>query len=122
MKRIDAETARLIEDKRAERMKSHSASPGTEAALRGFIAGLISGHPNYDEMSYALDEATRDRLKDWHADLAPLGAVQSIRFLGVGGQGEDVFVVQQERGEVRHWRIALDSKGRVCLAWVSVGL
>ena len=57
MKRIDAETARLIEDKRAERMKSHSASPD-QAALRGFIAGLISGHPNYDEISYALDEAT----------------------------------------------------------------
>jgi hypothetical protein len=122
MKRIDAATARQIEDKRAERMRSHSASPGTEAALRRFIDGLIVGEPNYDEMSFGLDEATRNQLKNWHADLAPLGAVQSIRFLGVGGQGEDVFVVQQERGEVRHWRIALDSNGTIYLAWVSTGL
>jgi hypothetical protein len=67
-------------------------------------------------------QATRDQLGDLHAGLAPFGAVQSIRFLGVGNQSEDVYVVKQERGEVHHWRIAPDSKGTICMALVSPGL
>lgn len=121
MKRIDAATAQQIEDKIAKKLKSQSPSPGTEAALRRLIDGLISGKPNYDEMSAGLLEATREQLAHLNADLAPLGSIQSIRFLGVGNHGEDVYVVSQERG-VRHWRIGLDSKETISMAWVSPGL
>ena len=50
------------------------------------------------------------------------GPGQSIRFLGVGNQNEDVYVAKQERGEVRHWRIVLDSDEKISMARVSSGL
>jgi hypothetical protein len=93
---------------------------GTEAALRRLIDGIISGKPNYDEMSAALAEATRQQLPVLHPGLAELRAVESIRFLGVGPQGEDVYTVRHENG-ASHWRIALDSKGMIVTAWVTPG-
>jgi hypothetical protein len=120
MKRIDAATAQKIDSKTAEKVKSQSGSPGTEAALHRLIEGLISGKPDYHEMSPALAEATRHQLANLHRGHEELGAVQSVKFLGVGGQGEDVYTVKHENG-ASHWRIALDSKGTISTAWVSPG-
>ncbi len=120
MQRIDAATAQQITSRTEEKVKSQSASPGTEAALRRLIEGIISGKPNYDEMSALLAEATRQQLPNLQSGLAELRAVQSIRFLGVGTQGEDVYSVRHENG-ASHWRIALDSKGTISTAWVTPG-
>jgi hypothetical protein len=120
MERIDAATAQEIASKTAERMKSQSASPGTEAALRRLIEGIISGKPDYNEMSTGLAEATRHQLATLQTGLAELSAVQSVRFLGVGAQGEDVYSVRHDNG-ASHWRIALDSTGKISTAWVSPG-
>jgi Glyoxalase superfamily protein/Domain of unknown function (DUF3471) len=120
MQRIDGATAQEIAGKTAEKVKSQSASPGTEAALRRLIDGIISGKPNYDEMSSSLAEATRHQLPNLQSCLAELSAVQSVRFLGVGTQGEDVYTVRHENG-ASHWRIALDSKGKISTAWVTPG-
>jgi hypothetical protein len=120
MKRIDAARAQQIEGKRAEMLKSGSPNPGTEAALRRLIDGLISGEPNYDEMNPQVAAATRDQLRDLQSGAIGLDPVNSI--LGVGNQGEDVYVVKQERGEVRHRLIALDSDGKISMARVSSGL
>jgi Domain of unknown function (DUF3471) len=120
MKRIDAATAQKIANNTAEKVKSQSASPGTEAALHRLIDGLISGKPNYHEMSPALAEATRRQLPNLQSGHEELGAIQSVKFLGVGRQGEDVYTVRHENGP-SHWRIALDSKGAISTAWVSPG-
>jgi bla regulator protein blaR1 len=120
MQRIDAATAQQIAARTDEKVKSQSASPGTEAAVRRFVDGIISGKPNYDEMSPAVADATRDQLPKLQAGLAQLGAVKSVKFLGVGSQGEDVYTVWQENGS-SHWRIALDSKGTISTAWVTPG-
>jgi hypothetical protein len=120
MQRIDAATAQQITNRTEEKVKSQSASPGTEPALRRLIEGIISGKPNYDEMSALLAEATRQQLPNLQSDLAELRAVQSVRFLGVGAQGEDVYSVRHENG-ASHWRIALDSKGTISTAWVTPG-
>ena len=120
MQRIDGATAQEIARKMAERMKSQSASPGTEAALRRLIDGIISGQPNYDEMSSGLADATRHQLPNLQPGLAELGAVQSAGFLGVGAQGEDVYTVRHDNG-ASHWRIALDSEGKISTAWVTPG-
>jgi hypothetical protein len=120
MPRIDAATAQQIAGRTAEKVKSQSASPGTEAALRRLVDGLISGNPNYDEMSPALAEATRQQLPNLHSGLAEWGTVQSITFLGVAPQGEDVYSVRHENG-ASHWRIALDAKGVISTAWVTPG-
>lgn len=120
MQRIDAATAQQITSRTEEKVKSQSASPGTEAALRRLIDGIISGNPNYDEMSAGLAEATRQQLPNLQPGLAELRAVESVRFLGVGAQGEDVYSVRHENG-ASHWRIALDSKGTISTAWVTPG-
>jgi hypothetical protein len=120
MQRIDAATAQQITSRIEEKVKSQSANPGTEAALRRLIEGLINGKPNYGEMSAALAEATRQQLPNLQPGLAELRAIQSVRFLGVGAQGEDVYSVRHENG-ASHWRIALDSKGTISTAWVTPG-
>ena len=120
MERIDGATAQEIASKTAERMKNQSASPGTEAALRRLIDGIISGKPNYDEMSSGLAEATRHQLPNKQPGLVELGAVHSVGFLGVGTQGEDVYTVRHDNG-ASHWRIALDSKGTISTVWVTPG-
>lgn len=120
MQRIDAATAQQIASRMEEKVKNQSASPGTETALRRLIDGIISGKPNYDEMGAALAEATRQQLPNLQPGLAELRAVESIRFLGVGAQGDDVYTVRHENG-ASHWRIALDSKGMIVNAWVTPG-
>jgi Domain of unknown function (DUF3471)/Glyoxalase superfamily protein len=120
MKRIDAAAAQEINNKTAERVKSQSASPGTEAALHRLIEGLINGKPNYDEMIPAVANATRHQLPNLQSGHEELGAVQSVTFLGVGRQGEDVYTVRHVNG-ASHWRIALDSKGMISTAWVTPG-
>ncbi len=120
MPRIDAATARQISSRTEEKVKSQSASPGTEAALRRLIDGLVSGKPNYDEMSPLLAEATRQQLPTLQSGLAELRAVRSVTFLGVGAQAEDVYSVRHENG-ASHWRIALDSNGTISTAWVTQG-
>ncbi|MHC2439152.1 glyoxalase superfamily protein [Bradyrhizobium sp. USDA 4451] len=119
MARIDAATATKMADQTAERVKNQSASPGTEAALHRLIDGIASGNPDYTEMSPALAAATRKQMQ-WLQPLADLGNIQSIRFLGVGEQGEDVYSVKHANGAA-HWRIALDAKGIISTAWVTPG-
>jgi hypothetical protein len=120
MPRIDAATARQITSRTEEKVKNQSASPGTEAALRRLIDGLIRGEPNYDEMSPLLAQATRQQLPNLQSGMTELRAVQSVTFLGVGAQGEDVYSVRHENG-ASHWRIALDSNGTISTAWVTPG-
>ncbi|QOZ27105.1 glyoxalase superfamily protein [Bradyrhizobium sp. CCBAU 51753] len=120
MPRIDAATAKKIADRTAERVKNQSPAPGTEDALRRLVEAVASGHPNYDEMTPALATATREQLPQLQPSLADLGAIRSIRFLGVGAQGEDVYSIGHENG-ASHWRIALDANGIISTAWVTPG-
>ena len=121
MKRIDATEAQRIEDRVAERLKSQLPSPGTEPALRRLVEGLRTGRPNYEQMGPVLAEATRQQLASLHRDVSEAGAIQSIRFVGVGNGGVDVYAVQHEH-RVLYWRIGLDSDGKISTAWISPGL
>ncbi|QIG93257.1 MULTISPECIES: glyoxalase superfamily protein [unclassified Bradyrhizobium] len=120
MSRIDAAAAREIAARTAERVKNQSPAPGTEAALRRLCEGITSGNPDYNDMSLGLAAATREQLPRLQPGLADLGAIESMRFLGVGAQGEDVYSVKHENG-ASHWRIALDAKGIISTAWVTPG-
>jgi hypothetical protein len=68
----------------------------------------------------AVADATRHQLPNLLSGHEELGAVQSVTFLGVGRQGEDVYTVRHVNG-ASHWRIALDSKGMISTAWVTPG-
>lgn len=120
MPRIDAATAEQIAARIAEKVKNQSAAPGTESALRRLVDGILNGRPGYDEMAPALASATREQLPRLQATLVGLGAVRSIRFMGVGPRGEDVYTVDQEGGSSR-WRIALNIDGSINTAIVGPG-
>ena len=110
MARINATATQQISDRLAKKLNSDSASLGTESALLRLVNGIVSGNPNYDEMSSELAEATRQQWSALRSDVGESGPVQSIRFVGVGSRGEDVYVVTQVR-RAWHWRIAPDLKG-----------
>ncbi|MFT4117930.1 M56 family metallopeptidase [Bradyrhizobium sp.] len=118
--RIDEETAQQIAARVDRKVRSQSASPETEVALRRLLDGIAGGAPRYDEMTPALADATRDQLAKLKAASVQLGDVRSIAFLGVGSKGEDVYSVRHDRGTSR-WRIALDLNGLLSTALVSAG-
>jgi bla regulator protein blaR1 len=118
--RIDAAVAQKISAATAAKIHSQTATAGSEAALRRVIEGIISGKPNYSEMSPALADATRQQLPQLSAAMAHLGNVQSVEFRGVGNQGWDMYDVKQAHGSSQ-WRIALAADGIITGALVTAG-
>jgi len=81
-----------------------AASPGTEAALRRDIEGLLKGEPPFDEMAPALAKATREQMPTMQPMLQSFGPLKSITFTGVGPGGADIYEVMFE-GARTEWRI-----------------
>jgi hypothetical protein len=121
MRRIDVAEAKQIEELITEKVNNQSPSPETEPALRRLIDGIRTGKPNYKEMTPPLADLTRKQLSHLHADIGEAGSIQSIRFVGVGSGGADVYCVQHERRTL-HWRINLDEDGMIFMALVTPGL
>jgi len=117
--RIDAATAQQINAAIGAKIRSQSATPGSDAALRRLIEGIRTGEPNYADMSPQFQEVTRRQLPQLQAAMAQLGAVQAVEFRGVGNQGWDLYAVKQARGSTQ-WKIALDAEGIITGALVSV--
>ena len=91
---------------------SQTPTPGSEAALRRLITGIVSGQLNYNEMTPELAQAIRQQLPKLQADMAARGTVQSVKFQGVGNGGGDRYEVEQEHGS-SHWRISLGTDGTI---------
>ncbi|MEQ5839121.1 M56 family metallopeptidase [Paraburkholderia acidicola] len=108
--RIDAAEAESIEAALAAKVKSQAATPGSEAALRRHIDSLQSGHPRYSEMSAGLQDATREQLPRITEYMNQWGPIESVRFLGVGSQGWDIYQVTHASGSAI-WRIHLQNDG-----------
>ena len=102
----------------AVKVQAQAPAPGSEAALRRLIAGILSGQPNYGEMSSELAQATRRQLPMLQPGLAAMGAVRSVEFRGVGNDGWDMYDVKHEHGATR-WRIAVDKNGVIAGALVT---
>jgi len=114
-KRLSDAEAKQIEDAAAataKRVKDQTAMPGSEAALKGLIEGLISGQPNYDLMNPQLAGATRQQLPQLQSMLKPRGALQSLTFKGVGPAGADIYHVKFENGTFEY-RISLGADGKI---------
>ncbi len=118
--RIDATVAQQIAADTAAKVQSQTATPGSEAALRRLIEGIMTGKPNFAKMSPELAKATREQLPQLEAGMKQLGAVQSVEFRGVGNQGWDAYDVRQEHG-LSQWKIALGADGIIAGALVSIG-
>lgn len=93
-----------------------TAQPGSEAALRRGVAEFQAGAPRYDLLSPQLAELTREQLPEIDADIAALGALQSVTFVEVGPMEESVFEVKFAKGKL-HWGILLDGEGKTIMAY-----
>lgn len=118
--RIDDQVAQQIEDTLKARVQSQTPTPGSEAAVRHLVEGLLSGKPNYDEMGPALAQATRQQYDNLTAAAKRLGPIQSIEFRVVGNQGWDVYDVHHQNG-VSTVRVALSPDGKIQGALLSAG-
>lgn len=117
--RIDNATAEQVKARFATRIKEQKPLPGSEGAVRGLVEGLITGQPDYNAMHPTLAYLARQQMPGLHTTAAYLGAIKSIEYQGVGGQGWDVFDVHQERGTARV-RIILRSDGLITGALFAV--
>jgi hypothetical protein len=89
----------------------------SDVALRRLITDLQTGKPNYDSMSPAFAQATKQQLPRLQAMLAALGPVRSTEFLFTGDQGSDVYVVRYEHGD-SDWSITMGPNGIITKASV----
>lgn len=121
MKWIDRAEAARLERALEQKVESQSPSEGTEQALRRLIESLVAGEPNFVDMSAPLAELTRKQWPDIQASLGKAGKMQSLRFMGVGSGGVDVYLVQHEHRSL-YWRIGLDNRGIIVSAHFSPGL
>lgn len=118
--RTDAATAEQVTARTEARVKSQTASPGTEAAVRLLDTSIAAGKPAYEAMTPKLAEVTRPQAARLQSYLAGLGPIEDVRFLGVNPQGADVYVIRHAKGIVR-WLVALDPDGKIASALVSQG-
>ena len=111
-KRVDDAQASAVAAALAKRLKDQTAGAGSEATLRRNIDEVRRGQPNYELMSPALADLTRQQLPQIQTILGQLGAMESVTFKSVGPGGMDVYEVKFEHGSTE-WRIMLDSDGKV---------
>lgn len=76
------------------------------------IGELQAGKPDYERMTANGSQETHRQLALIQAVLAPLGAVESVTFKGVGPAGPDIYTVKFERG-VLEYRIWLTDSGKI---------
>lgn len=116
--RIDAAEAEQINSALAEKVKAQQPTPGTEEALRKLITTLGSESPDYSIMSEGMAKATKEQWAGLHKGAIELGAIQSVKFDGIGDDGWDLYEVKHEHGR-SDWRIVTSDDGIITGAWVT---
>jgi DNA-binding CsgD family transcriptional regulator len=96
------------------RMPTTAAAPkaGTEAALRGLVAGLAKGAPDYDKLAPQFAGIVRRDLPMTHPMFNAMGPLKSVTFRGRGMMGDDVYDLTFANGAVTMSAI-LDAEGRM---------
>ena len=112
LERTDAETAKVIKQTVADRIKDRVPAPGSQEALRRMLDTGRAGNPNYDQMSPEFAQVARGQLPAWQIVGQYFGAVVSIEFLRVSNQGWDIYEVRHEN-DVHRYRIAMGDDGKV---------
>jgi hypothetical protein len=113
-KRLDDSEFKRLTDAAAataKRVQEQTPYPEGEATVRRMIEELRSGQPDYNRMGANLAAVTRQQLPQLQASITRLGAVQTIRFKGVGPAGADIYEVKFENGSLEY-RIMLGPDGK----------
>jgi DNA-binding CsgD family transcriptional regulator len=87
-------------------------SAGTEAALRGLVAELANGSPDYDKLSPRFAEVVRQDLPRTQPLFSSLGQLKSVTFRERGDIGDDVYDLVFANGVVL-MSAALDTNGKM---------
>ena len=87
------------------------ANAGSEDILRGVIAGLQAGTPDYSIMSDDLARQVREQAPAIKTLLESLGAVQAVDFAG-SQNGADLYVVNFANAQT-DWIIGVNEAGKV---------
>jgi beta-lactamase regulating signal transducer with metallopeptidase domain len=112
-RRVDERVAKNIEEALAQRIKSNTPSPGSEAALRHQIAAEENNQPDYGVLMPGLAAATREQWSVIQQMISSLGPLKSVTFRSVSPEGVDVYDVDFERGRTQ-WHISpLSPDGKV---------
>jgi bla regulator protein blaR1 len=109
--RIDATTAQTMLAELDAKYRNQTPTPGSEAALRRVLDGVLAGTPYYNEMTPRLAERVKQLITS-NTDIKHMGAARSIEFRGVSWCGSDVYEVHQEGG-TSNWIISLDPNGLI---------
>jgi beta-lactamase regulating signal transducer with metallopeptidase domain len=112
MPRIDAAVAQQMQADLAAKLASQTATPGGEAAVRLLSEGFAAGKPDYGRMSPELAEVIKKQLSGMQPQIASLGALKSIAFRNVTGQGADLYLATYEKGTLA-WRVVLGPDGKI---------
>lgn len=112
LERISGETAKVIKQAIADRIRDRVPMPGSEQALRQILETGRAGNLNYDQMSSEFAQIVRTQVPYWRIVGQYFGAIVSIEFLRVSNQGWDIYKVQHEN-DVHQYRIALGDDGKV---------
>jgi bla regulator protein blaR1 len=118
MPRIDPASAEQQRTNLDAKIAGQTATPGGEAAVRRLSDGIASGKPNYDEMGPILTDAVKSQLATMQPGVASLGALKTVTFRNVTGQGQDLYVATYEKGTLA-WRISLGQDGKIVNALVT---
>ena len=110
--RTDAETARVINQAVANRIRDRIPAPGSQEALRQMLDGGRAGTPDFDLMSPEFAQVARGRVTYWQIVGQYLGAIVSMEFLHVSNQGWDIYQVQHQN-DVHRYRISMGDDGKV---------
>jgi len=112
LERTDAETANVIKQTIADRIKDGTPAPGSKEALRQILDRGRAGTPDYDQMSPEFAQVARGQMPYWQIVGQHFGAIVSIELLRVSNQGWDIYQVQHEN-DVHRYRIAMGDDGKV---------
>jgi hypothetical protein len=109
LQRIDESTAQTIRANNKLRAQSQTPVPGSEAALRRLLQGLITRKPNYEEMAPWFAELVKETTY-YNEEYVGRGAILSVDFDHVDMLGGDMYRVRQEGG-FSSWIVWLNSNG-----------
>jgi hypothetical protein len=94
-----------------------TANPLSAAAVRRMSEELARGEPNYDLLTEGMQQVTRQQLPQLQQRFQQLGAIESVTFVEVDGQGGDAFDVKFANGALR-WSIVVLPDGRTASAGI----
>jgi len=102
--------ARLFEPRK-------TANPLSEPTIRRTASELARGEPNYDLLTPGMQQVTRAQLAGLQQTFQSLGAIETVTFVEVDGQGGDAFDVKFANGGLR-WSIVVLPDGKTASAGI----